>query len=118
MSNASSKPKKPKLSPEIEAQLKEAFAVFDVSGDGQIDAVELQMILTAVNSEAPSLEDVEQMINEVDMDGGGEIGLEEFLVLMANKMQQAENDEELITAFKLFGAKDAEDVISLEKLTE
>ena len=45
------------------------------------------MILTAVNSEAPSLEDVEQMINEVDMDGGGEIGLEEFLVLMANKMQ-------------------------------
>ena len=31
---ASNEPKKHKLSPEVESQLKEAFAVFDVSGDG------------------------------------------------------------------------------------
>ena len=37
----------PKLSLEMEAQLKEAFAVFDVGGDGKIDANELQMVLDA-----------------------------------------------------------------------
>ena len=36
------------MTPDIEAQLREAFAVFDVSGDGQIDATELGTILEAV----------------------------------------------------------------------
>lgn len=35
------------MSLEMEAQLKEAFAVFDVGGDGKIDANELQMVLDA-----------------------------------------------------------------------
>ena len=58
MSNASIK-KKFKLTPEDEAQLKEAFAVFDVSGDGNIDANELQMILKAVNKSEPTIQEVE-----------------------------------------------------------
>ena len=74
------------------------------------------MILTAVNQEAPTLEEVEQMIEEVDEGGDGEIGLEEFLVLMAEQMQQQEQDEELIAAFKVFGAKSSDDIISFETL--
>ena len=58
------------------------------------------------------------MIDSVDKDGGGEIELPEFLDLMAEQMQQQEQDEELIAAFKLFGAKSAEDVISYETLEE
>ena len=62
------------LAPEIEAQLKEAFAVFDVSGDGQIDANELLMILKAVNKDKEvTLEEVEEMIAAVDDGGDGEI---------------------------------------------
>ena len=44
-----SKKKNNKFTPEIESQLREAFNYFDVSGDGNIDASELQMILKAVN---------------------------------------------------------------------
>ena len=80
-------PKKAKLTPEIEAQLKEAFAVFDVSGDGQIDAGELQTILIAVNKNREvTLEEVEEMIQAVDEGGDGEIQLPEFLQLMADQM--------------------------------
>ena len=70
---AAGEPKKAKLTPEIESQLKEAFAVFDVSGDGQIDAGELKTILEAVNKKVISLEEVENMIEAVDEGGDGEI---------------------------------------------
>ena len=75
--------KRAKLTPDIEAQLKEAFGVFDVSGDGQIDALELQMILQAVNKREVDIEEVKEMMNSVDDSGDGEIQLEEFLELMA-----------------------------------
>ncbi len=108
--------KRAKLTPDIEAQLKEAFAVFDVSGDGQIDATELQTILQAVNKKEVSIEEVENMIAAVDEGGDGEIQLPEFLQLMADQMMQQEQDEELIAAFKVFGATSADDVISVETL--
>ena len=56
------------------------------------------------------------MIAAVDVDGAGEIDIDEFLQLMAVQMQQQEQDEELIAAFKLFGAQDVKDVITLESL--
>ena len=76
------------------------------------------MILQAVNKKEVPLEEVQEMIDSVDKDGGGEIELPEFLDLMAEQMQQQEQDEELIAAFKLFGAKSAEDVISYDTLEE
>ena len=111
MSKASIK-KKFKLEPEDEVQLKEAFAVFDVSGDGNIDANELQTILKAVNKSKTSIEDVRDMIAAVDEGKDGEIGLSEFLQLMAEQMQSKKQEEELIAAFKMFGANSSEDVIS------
>jgi len=44
------------------------------------------------------------MIREVDLDGEGEIDYQEFLNLMAREMQEKMIDEELIEAFKSFGA--------------
>ena len=111
---ASGEQKKHKLSPEVESQLKEAFAVFDVSGDGQIDASELKTILEAVNKKQIALEEVEEMIAAVDEGGDGEIQLPEFLQLMADQMHQQEQDEELIAAFKLFGAENVKDVIKFD----
>lgn len=54
-----------------------------MSGDGQIDALELQMILQAVNKREIDIEEVKEMMNSVDDSGDGEIQLEEFLELMA-----------------------------------
>ena len=103
---------------EIEAQLREAFAVFDVSGDGQIDATELGTILEAVMDKKFSQEEIEQMINAVDEGGNGEIEMDEFLQLMNDQMSKQEQDEELIAAFKFFGAGDVDDVITFDSLRQ
>ena len=42
------------------------------------------------------------MVNEVDADGNGDIDLPEFISLMAKKLKSAENEEELVEAFKIF----------------
>jgi Ca2+-binding EF-hand superfamily protein len=41
------------------------------------------------------------MINEVDEDGSGAIDFDEFLVMMANKMKEADGEEELREAFRV-----------------
>ena len=56
------------------------------------------------------------MIAAVDEGGDGEIQLPEFLQLMADQMHQQEQDEELIAAFKLFGAENVKDVIKFDQL--
>ena len=72
------------LTPEKEQQLIEAFAYFDVSGDGQIDGSELATILEAVLHKKPSDEDIKNMLKEADQNDGGDgkIDLPEFLELM------------------------------------
>ena len=49
-------------------------------------------------------------------DGGGEIDEDEFLTLMREQMKDTQQDEELIAAFKFFGAKDENDTITFETL--
>ena len=57
--------------------LKAAFSVFDTSGDGFINAVEMQRIMLNVG-EPVTLEDVEQVIRKVDKNGDGAIDYVEF----------------------------------------
>ena len=56
------------------------------------------------------------MIATVDDDEGGEIELPEFLKLMSEQMKDKAQDEELIEAFKSFGVKDENQLISKEML--
>jgi len=57
--------------------LKAAFSVFDTSGDGFINAVEMQRVMLNVG-EPVTLEDVEQVIRKVDQNGDGAIDYVEF----------------------------------------
>eukprot|EP00900_Chrysochromulina_parva_P017444 jgi/Chrpa1/25700/Chrysochromulina_OHIO_Genome00007725-RA len=64
--------------PELTSEtLKAAFSVFDTSGDGFINAVEMQRIMLNVG-EPVTLEDVEQVIRKVDKNGDGGIDYVEF----------------------------------------
>ncbi|CAN1245602.1 unnamed protein product [Linum grandiflorum] len=56
------------------------------------------------------------MINQVDVDGKGSIGFDEFLSLMASKVKENEADQELRDAFRVFD-KDQDGFISPNEVT-
>jgi Ca2+-binding EF-hand superfamily protein len=69
------------LSPEDhEARLREAFARYDVDGDGHITAVELRALAASLGQEI-SDEQAEEMLRAMDTDGDGQITFEEFTKL-------------------------------------
>ena len=65
--------------------------------------------------QTPSEAELQDMINEVDIDGNGTIDFKEFLGLMARKMRDADTEEELIEAFKVFD-RDGNGLISGNEL--
>lgn len=67
-----------------EAEIAEAFKVFDRNGDGKISAAELRHVLTSIG-EKLSDADVDQMIREADVNNDGEIDIQEFTQLLAAK---------------------------------
>ncbi|XP_006643684.1 probable calcium-binding protein CML16 [Oryza brachyantha] len=66
---------------EQEAELRAAFDVYDVDGDGRITAAELGKVLGRIG-EGCSTEECERMIASVDVDGDGCVGFEEFKKMM------------------------------------
>ncbi|KAM0834446.1 hypothetical protein ACQ4PT_063597 [Festuca glaucescens] len=68
---------------EDEEEMREAFKVFDVDGDGYISASELQEVLKKLGMpEASSLANVREMICNVDRDSDGRVDFGEFKIMM------------------------------------
>ena len=95
-------------------EFKEAFEIFDKDKDGYITTKELGDIMKNLG-QTPSEAELQDMINEVDIDGNGTIDFKEFLGLMARKMRDADTEEELIEAFKVFD-RDGNGLISGNEL--
>ena len=95
-------------------ELKEAFEIFDKDRDGYITTKELGDIMKKLG-QTPSEAELQDMINEVDIDGNGTIDFKEFLGLMARKMRDSDSEEELIEAFKVFD-RDGNGLISADEL--
>merc|ERR1712185_653854 len=62
---------------------------------------ELTIAMKALGCELEPGE-IEKMIAEVDDDGGGEIGFDEFLKMMTNKILNKDPKDDMLKAFKLF----------------
>ena len=95
-----SKPVK-KFTDEEITQLKQAFALFDLDGNGYITNDELGTVLRKMGQE-PTDEEVEQMIAEIDEDGDGTIDFEEFCELMEKRMSDDNTEADIIEVFKVF----------------
>lgn len=68
---------------EDEQEMREAFKVFDVDGDGFISAAELQEVLKKLGlPEASSMANVREMICNVDRDSDGRVDFNEFKCMM------------------------------------
>jgi len=89
------------LTEEEVADLKEAFAMFDINGDGTIELNELQQVMRKLGQNPTEAELIE-MINTVDDNGDHEIDFEEFLILMKSRIGERDPEKELKDAFAVF----------------
>jgi len=80
-----------------------------------MNADELMPVMKALGH-LPNREDLEKLINEIDVDGSGEIDFDEFLTLMDKKLSEPSSDEELMQAFKVFDVNG--DNISADELKQ
>ena len=93
-----------KLSRQELEDYEDAFKVFDSDDDGSITVKELGKVMRELGL-SPTDVELQDMVNEVDADGNGDIDLPEFISLMARKMKQADTEEEMVEAFKIFDRK-------------
>ncbi|XP_067141220.1 calmodulin-like [Centruroides vittatus] len=104
------------LSQEQIAEFREAFSLFDKDGDGHITTEELGTVMRSLG-QTPTQAELREMIKEVDTDGSGSIEFAEFLTLMAKKMKEADDENEIIEAFRVFD-KDGDGYIRAEELRD
>ncbi|TRY93982.1 hypothetical protein DNTS_021133 [Danionella cerebrum] len=77
---------KPELTEEQKQEIKEAFDLFDTDSSGKIDVKELKVAMRALGFE-PKKEEIKKMIADIDKDGLGVIGFNDFLSMMTQKME-------------------------------
>eukprot|EP00795_Rhopilema_esculentum_P006679 gene6679-12236_t len=104
----------PQLTDDQIAEFKEAFSLFDKDGDGCITTKELGTVMRNLGQN-PTESELQDMINEVDADGNGEIDFPEFLNMMARKMKETDSEEEIREAFRVFD-RDGNGYISASEL--
>ena len=104
-----------------EKQIKEfqdAFALFDKDGEGTISAKEMAKVKRALglhSSRFYTEAELQDLINDYDMDGDGQIGFEEFLIMMEQKMKEKNSEEDIRDTFQVFD-KDGNGLISAPEL--
>jgi calmodulin len=76
--------RKSKTENDEDEDLKEAFAIFDMDGNGFVTAQEMQQVMSNFGISL-SMEDVVEMIKSADVDGDGTLNIEEFYSLMRGK---------------------------------
>ena len=63
-------------------ELREAFRMFDIDGDGLIDSDELKYAMKMMGEELTD-DEVAEIIGELDVDGDGFVSYEEFYAMMS-----------------------------------
>ena len=99
------------------AILRETFGMFDKNADGEITVDELTKFFENMGDKLNKGE-IQDMINEVDLEGNGSITFEGFKGLMDRKFRDDDIEEEIIETFKKFdqdnnGLIGPEDVFNL-----
>eukprot|EP00349_Pseudokeronopsis_sp_Brazil_P008132 CAMPEP_0202970154 /NCGR_PEP_ID=MMETSP1396-20130829/16148_1 /ASSEMBLY_ACC=CAM_ASM_000872 /TAXON_ID= /ORGANISM="Pseudokeronopsis sp., Strain Brazil" /LENGTH=97 /DNA_ID=CAMNT_0049698493 /DNA_START=48 /DNA_END=341 /DNA_ORIENTATION=+ len=88
--------------------------MFDKDGSGTITDKELGYVMKSLGMN-PSNDEIQDMMQEVNENGHGEINFAEFLTIMAHKMKDADTEFGTLEAFRVFD-KDRSGFISRNEL--
>lgn len=102
------------LTEEEVEEFREAFSLFDKNGDGTITSNELAVVMKSLGQKTTESE-LQDMINEVDIDGNGTIDFPEFLALFDRKTESSNSKEDVKEAFRVFD-KDGNGYINASEL--
>ena len=89
------------LTDEQKQEYREAFQLFDKDNDGKITGEELGTVMRALGSN-PTEQNIKETVSHYDKDGSGKIDVETFLEIMAAKVQEPDDIEEIKKAFEIF----------------
>ena len=93
------------LNMEQKDEIDNAFNVFDKDNSGSIDTMELKDALKALGI-FQNKEQIKKTMQKVDKDGSGAIDREEFMVLMAEQIEERNQEEELRKVFRMYDDDD------------
>eukprot|EP01062_Namystynia_karyoxenos_P001889 TRINITY_DN10656_c0_g1_i1.p2 TRINITY_DN10656_c0_g1~~TRINITY_DN10656_c0_g1_i1.p2 ORF type:complete len:332 (+),score=150.98 TRINITY_DN10656_c0_g1_i1:81-998(+) len=96
--------------PQSEAQLREAFDLFDANRSNSIDAQELLYALQGLGHEHVTEEDVADFMRQIDRDHNGQISFEEFKQLVQEQEKSAGGPQEVLKAFQVFDLSGAGEI--------
>ncbi|KAJ7310359.1 hypothetical protein JRQ81_007269 [Phrynocephalus forsythii] len=89
------------LSTTQKQEMREAFDLLDAEGTGTINVKDLKVSIRALGFE-PTKGELRRIVADVDKEGSGKIGFDAFYSVMTQKMSEADPNEEILKAFKLF----------------
>jgi len=82
-------------------EIRNAFQQFDPLGTGKITSKQMAIAMRNLGH-YPTEAELHDMIDEIDLDGDGEVDFFEFLQMIVKRLEGLNKDENLMVAFKLF----------------
>ncbi|CAM9720397.1 unnamed protein product [Ectocarpus fasciculatus] len=104
------------LSEEEIEDYKEAFSNFDKDGNGNIDELELGVVMRSLGY-SPTNQQLKEMMAKVDTDHSGGISFDEFVAMMQLGEVETDFTKEINEAFKFFD-KDGDGEVTPAELAE
>ena len=88
------------LTKEQISEFKEAFSMFDENKDGKITAKELLKVMRSLGQN-PTEAELQNMINDVDIDGSGNIEFDQFASFALRLFsQEGDHEREVMEMFR------------------
>ena len=105
------------LTEEELAEFQEIFNLVDLDKGGTISKDELKQLMNTLGLK-PTQEELNQMVDEIDADGNGEIDFDEFVTVMSRKVNTSYTPTQVKAAFKVFERDCPQGYVSMSALEQ